>query len=133
MSSTNNYTALLNAARDAMNNSHSPYSNYRVGAAVMDNSGAMHVGCNVENAAFGSTICAEAGAVASAVAAGISQRLVAIAVVTTTAGTPCGNCRQILAEIAPECTILLATPETPEQPLKTTLSALLPDPFTSLS
>lgn len=133
MSSTNNYTALLNAARDAMNNSHSPYSNYRVGAAVMDNSGAMHVGCNVENAAFGSTICAEAGAVASAVAAGISQRLVAIAVVTTTAGTPCGNCRQILAEIAPECTILLATPETLEQPLKTTLSALLPDPFTSLS
>ena len=60
MSSSNNYTALLNAARDAMNNSHSPFSGYRVGAAITDNNGTIYVGCNVENAAYGSTICAEA-------------------------------------------------------------------------
>jgi cytidine deaminase len=132
MSSANNYSALLTAARDAMNNSHCPYSDFRVGAAIMDSGGSVYLGCNVENAAYGSTICAEAGAVASAIAAGASQRLTAIAVVTTTAGTPCGNCRQILAEVAPECTILLATPETLNTPLETTLSALLPDPFTSL-
>ena len=132
MPSSNNYTALLTAARDAMNNSHSPFSGYRVGAAIMDSSGTIYVGCNVENAAYGSTICAEAGAVASANAAGTSERLVAIAVVTSTAGTPCGNCRQILAEVAPGCTILLATPETLDTPLETNLSALLPDPFTSL-
>ena len=132
MSSANTYSALLTAARDAMNNSHCPYSDYRVGAAIMDSGGSVHLGCNVENAAYGSTICAEAGAVASAIAAGTSERLIAIAVVTPTAGTPCGNCRQILAEVAPECTILLATPETLNTPLETTLSALLPDPFTSL-
>lgn len=132
MSSANNYSALLTAARDAMNNSHCPYSDYRVGAAIMDSGGSLYLGCNVENAAYGSTICAEAGAVASAIAAGISERLIAIAVVTSTAGTPCGNCRQILAEVAPDCTILLATPETLNTPLETTLSALLPDPFTSL-
>jgi len=133
MPSANNYTALLTAARDAMNNSHCPYSDYCVGAAIMDSSGSIYVGCNVENAAYGSTICAEAAAVASAIAAGISERLVAIAVVTSTAGTPCGNCRQILAEVAPGCTILLATPETLSTARETTLSALLPDPFTSLS
>ena len=133
MPSATNYTALLTAARDALNNSHCPYSDYRVGAAIMDSGGLIYVGCNVENAAYGSTICAEAAAVASAIAAGISERLVAIAVVTSTAGTPCGNCLQILAEVAPGCTILLATPKTLSTPRETTLAALLPDPFTSLS
>ena len=133
MPSANNYSALLTAARDAMNNSHCPYSDYCVGAAIMDSSGSIYVGCNVENAAYASTICAEAGAVASAIASGTSERLIAIAVVTKTAGPPCGNCRQILAEIAPGCTILLATPKTLNTPLETTLSALLPDPFTSLN
>jgi len=133
MSSANTYSALLTAARDAMNNSHCPYSDYRVGAAIMDSGGSVYLGCNVENAAYGSTICAEAGAVANAIAAGTSERFIAIAVVTSTAGTPCGNCRQILAEVAPECAILLATPETLNTPLETTLSALLPNPFTSLN
>ena len=132
MSSSNNYTALLNAACDAMNNSHSPFSGYRVGAAITDNSGTIYIGCNVENSAYGSTICAEAGAVANAIAAGKSERLVAIAIVTATAGTPCGNCRQILAEVAPGCTIILATPETLDTPLETNLPTLLPDPFTGL-
>jgi cytidine deaminase len=133
MSSDNNYSALLTAANDAMNNAHCPYSKYRVGAAIMDSSGSVYVGCNVENAAYGSTICAEAGAVANAIATGTAERLVAIAIVTSTAGTPCGNCRQILAEVAPDCKIILATPQTINSPQETSLSALLPDPFTGLS
>jgi cytidine deaminase len=116
-----------------MSNSHSPYSTYRVGAAIIDSSGSVYIGCNVENAAYGSTICAEAAAVANAIASGASQPLVAIAVVTSTAGTPCGNCRQILAEVAPDCKIFLATPQTLNTPQETTLTALLPDPFTRLS
>ena len=133
MSSTNHYSTLLIAACDAMSNSHSPYSKYRVGAAIIDSSGSVYIGCNVENAAYGSTICAEAAAVANAIASGASQPLVAIAVVTSTAGTPCGNCRQILAEVAPDCKIFLATPQTLNTPQETTLTALLPDPFTRLS
>jgi cytidine deaminase len=133
MSSTNHHSTLLTAACDAMSNSHSPYSKYRVGAAIIDSSGSVYIGCNVENAAYGSTICAEAAAVANAIASGASQPLVAIAVVTSTAGTPCGNCRQILAEVAPDCKIFLATPQTLNTPQETTLTALLPDPFTRLS
>jgi cytidine deaminase len=133
MSSTNHHSTLLTAACDAMSNSHSPYSKYRVGAAIIDSSGSVYIGCNVENAAYGSTICAEAAAVANAIASGASQPLVAIAVVTSTAGTPCGNCRQILAEVAPDCKIFLATPQTLNTPQETTLIALLPDPFTRLS
>ena len=104
-----------------------------MGAAIIDSSGSVYIGCNVENAAYGSTICAEAAAVANAIASGASKPLVAIAVVTSTAGTPCGNCRQILAEVAPDCRIFLATPQTLNAPRKTTLTALLPDPFTRLS
>lgn len=133
MSSTNEYSVLLTAAYSAMSNSHSPYSRFRVGAAIIDSGGSVYIGCNVENAAYGSTICAEAAAVANAIATGPTEPLVAIAVVTSTAGTPCGNCRQILAEIAPDCKIFLATPQTLSTPRETTLAALLPDPFTRLS
>jgi len=133
MSSTNNYSALLTAACNAMKNSHCPYSKYPVGAAVLDSGGSIYTGCNVENAAFGSTICAEAAAVANAFAAGSTRPLVAIAVITSTAGMPCGNCRQILAEVAPDCQIFIATPQTLATPHETTLSAILPNPFTRLS
>lgn len=133
MSSALNYSTLLTAACNAMDNSHSPYSEYRVGAAIINSNGSVYIGCNIENAAYGSTICAEAAAVANAIAAGSSQPLIAIAVVTSNAGTPCGNCRQILAEVAPACKILLATPQTLNSPRETTLSALLPEPFTRLS
>ena len=133
MSPTNNYSALLTAACNAMNNAHCPYSDYRVGAAIIDSVGSIYIGCNVENVAYGSTICAEATAVASAIAAGSTEPLVAIAIVTATTGTPCGNCRQILAEVAPACKIFLATPQTLNTPLETSLSALLPDAFRRLN
>ena len=133
MSSANNYSALLTAACNAMKNSYSPYSKYPVGAAVLDSGGLIYTGCNVENAAYGSTICAEAAAVANAFAAGSTRPLVAIAIITSTAGMPCGNCRQILAEVAPDCQIFIATPQTLATPQETTLLAILPNPFTRLS
>jgi cytidine deaminase len=100
-----------------------------VGAAVLDERGRVHVGCNVENASYGLTICAERNAVAAAVAAG-ARRLRAVAVVTETRppGTPCGACRQVLAEFGgDELTVLLAPPSGPTD--QTTLGALLPRAF----
>ena len=82
---------LLAAARAVRENAHAPYSRFTVGAAVRDEQGRVHVGCNVENASYGLTICAERNAVAAAVAAG-ARAVRAVAVVTPTRppGSPCG-------------------------------------------
>ena len=118
---------LLAAARDVRGRAHAPYSKYRVGAAVLDERGRVHVGCNVENASYGLTVCAERNAVAAAVAAG-AKRICAAAVTTADGGTPCGACRQVLAELgAAAMPILLARPT--GAPRATTLGALLPDAF----
>ena len=132
MSHSNDQSALLTAALDAMKHSHCPYSNFPVGASIIDSRGSIFKGCNIENAAFGSTICAEASAVANAIANGATQPLIAVAIITATGGTPCGNCRQILAEVAPDCKVFLATPETLGTPREISLSALIPEPFTHL-
>lgn len=99
--------ALIDAAIDVRGNAHAPYSNYRVGAAVMDDQGNIHTGCNVENAAFPEGTCAEANAIGSMVAAG-GKKIVAIAAVGGTdaieACTPCGGCRQCILEFADEKT-----------------------------
>ena len=99
--------ALIDAAVDVRGNAHAPYSSYRVGAAVMDDQGNIHTGCNVENAAFPEGTCAEANAIGSMVAAG-GKRIVAIAAVGGTddieACTPCGGCRQCILEFADENT-----------------------------
>jgi cytidine deaminase len=110
-------------------NAHASYSRFKVGAAVLDERGRVHVGCNVENASYGLTICAERNALAAAVAAG-ARAIRAVAVVTSmgSAGTPCGACRQVLAELADADTpILLAAPRGPAD--ATTLGALLPRTF----
>ena len=88
---------LLAAARAVRPRAHAPYSKYRVGAAVLDERGRVHTGCNVENASYGLTVCAERNAVAAAVAAG-AKRIRAAAVTTSDGGPPCGACRQVLAE-----------------------------------
>lgn len=94
---------LIDAAKDVRANAHAPYSGYKVGAALLDDTGAMHTGCNVENAAFPEGICAEANAIGSMVAAG-GKRIVAIAAVggaeDIEACTPCGGCRQRIREFA---------------------------------
>lgn len=98
---------LIDAAKAVRPNAHAPYSGYRVGAALIDNTGALHTGCNVENAAFPEGACAEANAIGAMVAAG-GKRIVAIAAVGGTddieACTPCGGCRQRILEFADENT-----------------------------
>ena len=98
---------LIDAAKEVRPNAHAPYSGYLVGAALIDDTGTLHTGCNVENAAFPEGTCAEANAIGSMVAAG-GKRIVAIAAVGGTdeleACTPCGGCRQSIREFADENT-----------------------------
>jgi len=118
---------LLAAARAVRARAHAPYSRFRVGAAVLDERGRIHTGCNVENASYGLTVCAERNAIAAAVAAG-ARRIRAVAVVSASAVTPCGACRQVIAELATASTaVLIASPKALVS--ETTLHALLPDAF----
>ena len=91
---------LIAAARAARENAYAPYSHYKVGAAVLTADGRIFSGCNVENASYGLCNCAERTAIFSAVAAG-GRTLTAVAVITNDGGSPCGACRQVLAEFAP--------------------------------
>jgi cytidine deaminase len=93
------WQALVEAARAASANAHCPYSRFPVGAAVRTADGRVFTGCNVENASFGLTICAERNAIFQAIAAGARQ-VVAVAVYTPTKrpASPCGACRQVIAE-----------------------------------
>jgi cytidine deaminase len=128
-------SALVAAAKDARKRAYAPYSNYKVGAAVLTESGDVFIGCNVENASYGATVCAERGAIMQMIAAG-GKRPVAAAVVTQgkVGGSPCGICRQVLAEFASDMTIILAGESGgPEDMRITALSDLLPDAFTSSS
>jgi cytidine deaminase len=99
---------LVTAARAARARAYAPYSRYRVGAAVLTRAGGIYAGCNVENATYGATLCAERSAIAAMVSAGDSDP-VACAVVTAgpKPGTPCGICRQVLVEFAREMTLVL--------------------------
>ena len=101
---------LIDAAKTVRGNAHAPYSGYRVGAALIDETGAIHSGCNVENAAFPEGTCAEANAIGSMVAAG-GKRIVAIAAIggadEIEACTPCGGCRQCILEFADENTRII--------------------------
>jgi cytidine deaminase len=118
---------LLAAARGARAHAHAPYSRFRVGAAVLDERGRIHAGCNVENASYGLTVCAERNAIASAVAAG-ARRIRAVAVVTSNGATPCGACRQVMSELAaPATPVLIASPKA--LLAETSVGALLPDAF----
>ena len=99
---------MIDAARVARDRAHAPYSRYHVGAAVLTRSGRIFAGCNVENATYGATVCAERNAIGAMVAAG-EREPVACVVVTAgpTPGTPCGICRQVLSEFAVDMPITL--------------------------
>lgn len=114
-------------ARAVREHAHAPYSGFRVGAAVQAGSGKQYVGCNVENASFGATVCAERNAIASAIAAG-EREIVAVAVHTEaeTPALPCGICRQVIQEFGPDSVILSTTPTDRRE---TTLRDLLPEAF----
>lgn len=120
-------TLLIESAKQARNWAYAPYSHYCVGAALLTRSGRIYDGVNVENAAYPATICAERTAVVKAVSEG-ERDFVAIAVVTSNGGTPCGTCRQVLAEFGLDIIVITAT-EQGELKLETPLRNLLPQSF----
>lgn len=98
---------LFDMARKAMMNAYAPYSKYTVGACLLSEDGRAFVGCNVENASYGLTICAERGAIMAAIAAG-ARRFTRIAITSQGAMPwPCGACRQVLNEFAPDIEVLV--------------------------
>jgi cytidine deaminase len=128
---TGDETRLIEAATDVRQHAHAPYSGYRVGAAVLDETGRIHTGCNVENAAYPEGTCAEENAIGSMVAAG-GKRIVAIAAVggatDIEACTPCGGCRQRILEFADENTRIILIGEDGRTD-SYTIDALLPASF----
>ena len=123
--------ALLEAARDAAANAYAPYSDYKVGAALLCSDGTVFTGCNVENASYGLTNCAERAAVFSAVAAG-RHDFVAMAVVAVGESMPypCGACRQVLAEFCrDEFSVYVARADALDDYEVVSLADLLPHRF----
>jgi len=101
---------LVRLASQARERAYAPYSGYAVGAALLGKSGRVYTGCNVENAVYPLTICAERAALFKAVSEG-ERSFETIAVVTANGGTPCGSCRQVLAEFGLQMRVIVATPE----------------------
>ena len=116
------------AALAARENAHAPYSKFRVGAALEDAGGRVHTGCNIENATYGLTLCAERVAVFKAISEGAREfRRIAIAADTDTLTPPCGACRQILWEFCGDIEIVLLNPRGKSEVLR--LKELFPRAF----
>jgi len=109
MTGKNDDYELIALATEARERAYAPYSQYAVGAALRGKSGRVYTGCNVENAVYSLTICAERAALFKAVSEG-ERAFDALAVVTANAGSPCGSCRQVLAEFGLDLRVLIATP-----------------------
>ena len=120
-------TNLVKLAIVAREQAYAPYSNYKVGAALLTKSGRIFTGCNVENAAYPDSMCAERVALFKAVSDG-ERQFDAIAVVTSNGGTPCGSCRQVLAEFGLGIEVLIADAEG-NLKQEAQLSELLPGAF----
>ena len=118
---------LVERAQAVRGKAYAPYSGFKVGAALAGESGRFFTGCNVENASYGLTLCAERSALAAAVAAG-ELRLTALVVASEGGVSPCGACRQAIAELAPEIEVVLIDVATGAAS-ETTLRELLPRPF----
>lgn len=123
------WEGLRQVAAAVRTHAHAPYSKFRVGAALMAEDGRVFRGANVENASYGLSVCAERSAVAAAVAGG-ARRFRALVIVTdaTPPATPCGMCRQTLAEFPPSFPVRSYAPDGTH--LERTVAALLPDAFT---
>ena len=120
--------ALIELAIEARRRAYAPYSNYHVGAALRTKSGRIFTGCNVENAAYPTGMCAERVAVFKAVSEG-EREFEVIAVATSNGGSPCGGCRQVLAEFGLDTLVLIADHHG-RLVQETTVDGLLPGAFT---
>lgn len=120
---------LMAVAKAAAAKAYAPYSKFHVGAAVLDADGSITPGCNVENAAYGSTICAERTALVSAVVQGRRQPT-ALAVYAEPGASPCGSCRQFMVELGPTMKVYLGNAE--GRLVSTSIAELLPNSFTEL-
>ena len=119
---------LINQAQSAYRQAYVPYSHYPVGSAVLFSSGKIYSGCNVENASYGLTVCAERNAIFQAVAQGERElKAIAIAVPTDVFPSPCGACRQVIREFAVDCPVILINGT--GQTRLTSLKTLLPESF----
>ncbi|MDG1376079.1 MAG: cytidine deaminase [Yoonia sp.] len=121
--------SLLDTARAVRENAHAPYSKFKVGAAIRTTTGAVYAGCNVENVAYPEGTCAEAGAIAAMIAGG-DKRIAEVAVIADSPQpvSPCGGCRQKIAEFA-DGDVVVTLYTTDGAMLQTTVSALLPGVF----
>jgi cytidine deaminase len=119
---------LVEAALRARENAHAPYSKFKVGAAIEDSAGAIHTGCNVENATYGLSVCAERIAIFKAISEGVRKfRRVAVSADTESLTPPCGACRQILWEFCGDVEIVLVNLAGKSETLR--LGSLFPRPF----
>ena len=119
---------LLQAALNARDHAHAPFSKFRVGAALEDSDGKIWTGCNVENASYGLTLCAERVAVFKAISEGVRKfRRIAIAADTQTLTPPCGACRQILWEFLGDAEVILVNLQGKTATYR--MRTLLPEPF----
>ena len=121
------WNRIVAAAVGARLNAYTPYSKFKVGAAVLTVSGKIYAGCNVENASYGLTICAERSAIFKAVSEG-ENRLTALVLCLEGGGSPCGACRQVIHEFGPGIPILTNDPNG-KVVSQTTLDRLLPEAF----
>ncbi|SRR5260221_11776039 len=123
------HTTLIKKAQAAKKHSHSPYSKFRVGAALLTDSGKVFTGCNIENSSFSLTICAERTAIFKAISEG-SRKFNALAIVSDSDDfiPPCGACRQVILDFAPAIDVILTNAKGKMLVLKA--GALLPHPFT---
>jgi cytidine deaminase len=119
---------LIETAIEARQRAYAPYSNFRVGAALLTNSGKIFAGCNVENASYGLCVCAERTAICKAVSEGESQ-FVAIAVSASPLASPCGACRQFLFEFGADIEVISVDPDDLNQIKRWRTGSLLPDGF----
>jgi cytidine deaminase len=122
------FSKLIAAAKSAQRRAHAPYSKFHVGAALLTKSGKVYTGCNVENASYGLTICAERVAITKAVSEGHRQFKAIAVVAPSGALSPCGACRQVLAEFG-EMVVVCADSRNAKKVRLHLLSELLPHAF----